>query len=409
MKNIIINFSSLSLSEFLAKFFGFIALAYLARVISPESFGIIAFTTAFVSYFLLFVELGFDVISVKSIANDRSVISRFVNNVVSVKLLNALLLFVLLAFVTLIIEISTITKVCIIIYGFILFVQAGSLDFLFQGVERFNYISLKIIGKSFLYLILVFLFVEDDLDIYKVLVFMVIPAIVFTVWQFSKYQQQYDQFNFEIDILFIKRLLKESYPLMISVLMATIYGNLDLLMLGFMKTNYEVGIYNASYKIFLFATLPFGIILKIFLPMLSRFQNTSKFKKELRTFTVFMIVIGLILLIPLYIFSGEFIKLIFGEQYLAADFSLKILLANGMIVCMSIIFGNPLTVWGKQKFHAMVLSLGAVTNIVLNMLLIPVYSYNGAALATLVSEVVVFIGVTFVFIKSMIPLYLKTY
>ncbi|RJP58330.1 MAG: flippase [Ignavibacteriales bacterium] len=401
------NFVSLSFAELTGKLFGFIALAYLARVISPHSFGIIAFSTAFVSYFLLFVELGFDVISVKKIANDRSIISKYVNNVVSVKLINALLLFALLVAVTFLLEKSTLLKVCIIIYGFMLFVQAGTLDFLFQGIEKFKYISLNIIGKSAFYLLLVMLFVKDDLDTYKVLVFMVISAMVFKGWQFYVYMKHYGKFKFEIDKQFVKKLFNESYPLLISVLMATIYGNLDLVMLGFMKTNYEVGIYNASYKIFLIAILPFGIVLKIYLPMLSRLKNTSQFKKDLRAFTVFMILIGLIISIPLFLFSGKIIELVFGAQYLAADLSLKILLANGMIVCMSIVFGNPLTVWGKQKYHAMVLSLGAITNIVLNVLLIPAYSYNGAALATLLSELAVFIGVTIIFVKSIKPLYSK--
>lgn len=407
LKKTIKNFLSLSFAEFIGKFFGFIALVYLARVISPESFGIIAFTTAFVSYFLLFVELGFDVVCVRDIAKDSSEIKKYVNNVVSTKLINSLILFVLLTSVTMLIEKSTLEKTCILIYGFILFTQAGNLDFVFQGVEQFRFISYKVIGKSVLYLLLIFFFVKGNSDTYKILVFIVISTTIFTIWQFYEYGKQYSLFTFEIDKQFIKKLFKESYPLMISTLMATIYSSLDIVMLGFMKTNYEVGIYNASYKIMLIAYIPLGILLKIFLPSLARFGKNYRFKKDLQSFTVLMIFMGIVVMVPLFFLSESVLRVSFGSQYLAAEIPLKIFLANGLIMCMSIAFGNPLTVWGEQRFHAAILTLGAITNIVLNIILIPNYSFNGAALATLFSEVVVFLGVTVVFIKSIRPLYSK--
>ena len=68
------NFLSLSAGEFLSKLIGFFTTIYLARQISPEGFGILGYSTAFVSYFLLFIDFGFDVISVQKIENDKSVV-----------------------------------------------------------------------------------------------------------------------------------------------------------------------------------------------------------------------------------------------------------------------------------------------------------------------------------------------
>ncbi len=73
-KTILKNFISLSGGELLSKGIAFITTIYLARVISPEGFGILGYTTAFVSYFLLFIDFGFDIISIKKIANDKSII-----------------------------------------------------------------------------------------------------------------------------------------------------------------------------------------------------------------------------------------------------------------------------------------------------------------------------------------------
>ena len=60
-----------------------------------------------------------------------------------------------------------------------------------------------------------------------------------------------------------------------------------------------------------------------------------------------------------------------------------------------------LKVWEKQKSYSIAITFGAIVNIILNLLLIPKYSYNGAALATLLSEVVVFIGVFYLFNKNL--------
>ncbi len=72
---------------------------------------------------------------------------------------------------------------------------------------------------------------------------------------------------------------------------------------------------------------------------------------------------------------------------------------NTIVVSVNIFLGNPMMAWGKQKEYAIAISFGAITNIILNFILIPKYSYIGAAFATLLSEVAVFIGVFYLFNK----------
>lgn len=98
-KTILKNFVSLSGGELFSKAIAFITTIYLARVISPEGFGIIGYATAFVSYFLLFIDFGFDIISVKKIANDKSQIEKYVNNIISFRLLIASIAFLVFGMV----------------------------------------------------------------------------------------------------------------------------------------------------------------------------------------------------------------------------------------------------------------------------------------------------------------------
>lgn len=396
------NFLSISFAELFGKLLGLITLAYLARVISTESFGIVAFVTAFLAYFQIFVEFGFDAIVVKRISRDNTntIIQKYVNSLVSFKLLNAVFLYALLLTIILLLNKSTNAKIGLVILGVMLFVNSISLEFVFQGIEKFKYLSYKIIGRSILYFVLVVNFVKSDVHLQYIFFFIVLSNLIFSLWHFYVYRNYFGKYIFEINKPLIKAMVRQSYPLLISIIMATIYNHLDIVMLGFMQSDYDVGIYNAAYKIYLFMVLPFNILLKVFLPILSRFSETKKFKNDLITFLVLMIILGLGLVIPMLFFTEIALTFIFGEKYILANYSLKILVSTSMIVCLSFAFGNPLIVWGKQKFHALALGIGAILNVIMNLILIPSYSYNGAALATLITELVVFIGLLIIFILT---------
>ncbi len=170
-----------------------------------------------------------------------------------------------------------------------------------------------------------------------------------------------------------------------------------MVMLGSIKTQTEVGIYNASYKIFMIGLIPLAAIVKIFLPSLSKAKDVELLKRTIGNYGIMMFSSGIIIASFVF-FSAELsVNIIFGNAYANSVYPLMVLALNVAVISVNIFFGNPLTVWGKQKAYSIAITFGAIINIILNLLLIPKYSYNGAALATLLSEVVVFWGVFYFF------------
>jgi len=98
-------------------------------------------------------------------------------------------------------------------------------------------------------------------------------------------------------------------------------------------------------------------------------------------------------------FSERIILLVFGGSYLAAALPLSILAMNVIVVSLNVFLGNPMMAWGKLREYAIAIAFCAISNIILNFVLIPKYSYIGAAFATLLSEVAVFIGLFYLFNK----------
>ena len=174
-----------------------------------------------------------------------------------------------------------------------------------------------------------------------------------------------------------------------------------MVMLGYMKSQSEVGVYSAAYKIFLVGIIPFTLILNSFFPSLSRteLKNSREFKSLIKNYFLFLFITGLISAFVLFFFRNLLIYFVFGEGYKNAALPLSILAMNASVIAVNMFFGNPLIAWGKQKEYSIAIMLGAITNIILNIILIPSYSYNGAALATLLSESVVFFGVLYLFTK----------
>lgn len=398
-KTILKNFVSLASAELLSKLIAFFTTIYLARVITPDGFGIIGFATAFISYFLLFIDLGMDTISIKKIAQDKSVIEKYVNGVLSFRILFSIIMYLILAFIVLVIDISSIQQAAILLLGLNLLVRSLTLDFVFQATEKIKYLSMRIIGQNLINLLFVLLLVKDFSDVLYVIIIFVVSNLITSVWMLIKYSNIFEKFRWNLDFAFIKNLIGESFPLVISAFMISIYYNLDMVMLGAIKTETEVGIYNAVYRIFMLGILPISVIVKIMLPSISRVDNKEKLLDSLIKYGTMLLLSSVLIATILFIYAAPIMKIVFGDMYISGVLALTIIALNVAVIGVNVFFGNPLTVWGLQRQYAVAITLGAIANIILNILLIPEYSYNGAAFATVLSEVVVFLGVFYLFTK----------
>lgn len=399
-KNIIIkNFVSLAASELISKAIAILSTAYLARTILPEGYGIIGFSIAVVTYLITVVTFGNDTIVVRDLSRDHSKLSDYFSSLILFRILLTISVLFLFYLIAPLLAINNITENVLKIISLSLFIHALSSEFIMQATEKMEIIAFSNISKSILLLVGYYIFVHETSDIQAAAWVFSLSGILIS-FLFTLYVHNYiSKFHFKLDVALVKYLLKESFPLIVSVLAISIYYNMDLIMLGYIKTDFEVGIYNSAYRIFLLGILPSGILLKVFLPKLSKVIKSDKesFWKTITNYSISLI--GFAVLTSAIIFFGGhiIISLVYGPAFSKASNPLTILSMNILIVAVNVSLGNPLTVWGMQKLYTITVLSGAVANIVLNFILIPIYSYNGAALATLLSELIVFIGVAITF------------
>ena len=401
---IIKNLVTLTSAEILSKAIALITAVYLARILKPEGFGILGFATAFVSYFLIVVDFGFNTYGTREVAKDKKLIEKLVNNILTIRLVFAVILFLIFAVVVLLIDKPETVKIVLLITGVNLFNNAITINWVFNGIEKMEVISIKQISANALALIGLLVFIHSDKSIIGAAIIISSSAILSSIGLIQFYRKTINKISFSIDLEFCKKLLSESLPILFSAFMIAIYYNLDMVMLGYMKTEADVGIYNAAYKILLVGIIPFTLILNSFFPTLSKIGLTKslEFKKVISQYGTLLISSAIIISSIIFFNAGELIQILFGKQFLKASIPLSILSLNILVIGTNIFFGNPLIAWGKQKQYSFAIALGAVANIILNILLIPKYSYSGAAFSTLLSEVVVFAGVFILFLKNTI-------
>ena len=401
--NIIKNFVSLSAGEIVRKIISFFTLVYLARVISPEGFGILGFAIAIVYFFGLVVNFGIDTIATRDLSRDRTLIPKYVNNILTFRLLLSIGSFFLLSIFILLIDKTPTYKIVILLTGLSLLFNATILNFVFLAIEKMKYVAIRQISTSILSLIAIMVFVNTEADLIIASAIFSISLIVNSFLLLFLYRKKYFAINLSLDRIFLKNIIRESYPLLVSSIMISVYYNIDLIMLGFMRTPEEVGIYNAAYKIFMIAILPFGLLFKAFTPTLAKYSGNDR----AITFSVFkyyaliILAFGVLAFLILFIFSEQLVILIFGIEYIRAAVPLLLLALNALVISINMSIGQPLTLWGYQKTYSIAISIGAIANIILNFIFIPEYGYLGAAFATMLTEVVVFVGLLFIFIRNM--------
>ena len=395
------NLFSLTSAEIAKRIFGFFTFVYLGRILDPSGFGIIGFAAAFISYFGLFIDFGFSTYGSREIAKDRRMVSKFVNNILSIKILLAIFSSLILILYVLFSEKSAVTKYVVLIMALNLFANAIALNWVFQAVEKMQYIAVRQVLSGLISLIGVIVFVHSKSDIVLAAAILSFSALIGNIWFIPNYQKLYERIRLEFSFEFWKKLFRESFPLAFASIMIGIYYNLDMVMLGYMKTESEVGIYNAAYKIFLLGIVPIQLVFSAFFPVLSRvgLNKSEEFITTIKNYAKFTIGSGIVAGIVLLSFPERIILIVFGEKYLASAIPLSILAMNAIVISINVFLGNPMMAWGKQKEYSIAITLGAVTNIILNFILIPKYSYIGAAFATLLSEVAVFIGLVYLFNK----------
>lgn len=369
---------------------------YFSRVLLPEGMGTNSFITSFMNYFVLFATLGVPTYAIKECAkvkDNREELSKTVKELFSINFIASI--FALGVFSLCVIFVPKLNSnylLCIII-GIGSITNVLSLQWALQAMEDYKFIAIKGLSITIITVILEFVFVKDidDLVLY-VLISMSGQALsnLLNIFYVKKYV------DFRVNQkLNITRHLKPVLMLFAMSIASSIYTNLDSVMLGFMRDNHTVGIYSASIKINRILVALVTSISAVLLPRMSRYFKENKIKefKNLMARTVgIVITLSLPLILYFTIFSKDIVLWLLGPNYIESinpmRVSIVIILLIGVSNLTGIQYMLPL---GMEKHVMISVALGAVVDLIINLILIPPLGALGSAFATAMAELTVLI------------------
>ena len=187
-----------------------------------------------------------------------------------------------------------------------------------------------------------------------------------------------------------KLLLQESWPLMISQIVIMVYLRTDQIMLGEMIGESAVGIYAAIVKLSeMLYLIPNTVVQSVF-PAIIKAQEISKelyYQRQQKLFSI-VTAINYAFAIPITFIATSVVTLIYGENYALGGPIFAVLVWSGLFVSLGVARSPCLIAEGLTKFSAAATATGAVVNVILNYFLIIKYGIMGAAISTIIAQII---------------------
>ena len=387
--NVVFNF----INTLTGILFPIITFPYTARILLPEGIGAVNFYLSIINYIVLLTSLGIPMYAVKEVAKYRDDIIKRNRITVEITLLSTvlcllgyLLVWILASFVP---QINTNVSLFYILSLTIIFTGLG-VQWFYQAIEDFKFITIRAILVRSLATVSLFVFVRDKNDLLSYGIVTVASTVGNNMINFF-HLRKYIRFS-EIawgDLRIIRH-LKPALHIFILNLIISIYVNLNLVMLGFMQGDEAVGFYSAGVRI---PYVILSVVTSLGVVMLPRCSNLVKASK-MDEFTVvsrkvirFVLCSSLPLTIGLMLLSRPIISIFCGPEYSASVPVLCLTAPIIVFIGVTNVIGIQI-LYPQNQENLVIWSTvgGAVFNFVLNLVLIPIWSYEGAAIATLVAE-----------------------
>lgn len=374
--------------------FPIITFAYSARILGTDGIGKVNFSKSVVSYFTMLAMLGMNYYGTREAAkrrNDREALSRFCVEMLIINGCTTILAYVLLiASLFAIPALEGYRNLLLICSGAIV-LQGMGMEWLYQAMEEYRYIAVRSALFQLGALLAMFLFVRNAADVIPYAAITLVASSGSYILNFinaRKYIHLYRPARYTI-----KKHLKPLLWLFAMAVSIELYTVLDTTMLGFLKGDTAVGLYTAAIKVERMVNTLLASVGVVLIPRLSFYISQGKIKETAGLIEKgynYVFILSIPAAVGLFMLSDEIIQLFSGSQFASAGFTMRLLTPIVILIPFSMMTNQQTFVpMGKEKLILLSTSVGAVTNLFFNGILIPRYAENGAAAATVIAEMAV--------------------
>lgn len=363
----------------------------MARFLGIEGFGLINYGLAYIMIFTTVSNLGIDSILVNEIIKNRNETGKLIGTTIYLRLVSSVIsifcIYLVVKYLNM--DDNSIQVITMIQSISLIFVVFDSIGYWFQSNLQSKYV---VIAKSIAFIIvsiwrLALIFFGKSLTYFAVAT--VIEAIAISTLiliYYIRFEGPKLRYSFQV----AKRLLFKGYHFLIAGMLIMIYTQIDKIMLGQMTGNITVGIYSAALAISsLWMFIPNAFINSARpIIMASKYQNEESYIMKNKQLYCSIIWIGISASIVITLLAKPIILFIYGIEFIDSINVLVILIWSRIFALIGTIKAIWLTSENLSKYLMYFVGIGALLNVILNIILIPNYGAVGAAVATLIAEVI---------------------
>ena len=396
-KKIIKNASWLIGDKIFTMIIGVFVTAIIARYFGPERYGIFNYALSLVTLYTAFSTLGMETLTVKSVLDKKYDEGTILCTSLVLRVVGGILLTV---FSIITISILDPENKLLLILVFILsismiFKAPEVIEYWIQAYQRAKLSSIvRMVSYVLTSLLKILLVVLGGTLIHFSIIHTSGVVLVGLGLLFVYFLKREGSSKWRFDFGYAKSILSQSWYLIISGLMVTLYMQIDKIMLGsLMATKAEVGIYSAATSIAsMWYFVPMAIITS-YKPVIMMKKNEGDEKGYLNTVQNLYTIVawtGIFFGVIILIFSRLIVSVLYGPEYAGAASILSVSIWAGTFAMLGSARSSAwLICENLQKYSILIIGIGLLTNILLNYLLIPTMKGFGAAIATLITQIVV--------------------
>lgn len=386
-KNIAYNF----IYQLLILILPFVTAPYLSRTLGANGIGTYSFSQSMTLYFMYFSLLGLSNYGNRCIANvqgNKNLRSKVFWEIFFMQIITFMISLIAYIIYT---YYFAVDKLAAKIMGIWFISSLFDINWFFFGMEQFKLTVIRNTIIKLLSVIGIFIFVKSESDVYIYITIMACSALVsqLCLWTYLK------KFIYFVKPTWKKifQHFKPNFILFIPVIAVSIYKIMDKVMLGYMSTMAQVGYFENSEKIINMVVSLIVAIGTVMLPRMTVLASEDNIEKSKKYIDNTMLIVQIYVnaaLFGLIAISDQFCKVYFGNGFTESGIILCYLAVTVVFLgCGNVIRTQFIIPNNKDKIYINSAIWGAITNVIINLILIPKLEAVGAAIGTVCAEFVV--------------------
>jgi PST family polysaccharide transporter len=390
---LVTNIIWLFFDKFVRLGLGLLVSIYLAKYLKPTAFGELNFAISFSYFFLVFSALGMESIIIKELTLVKDKTNEIISTSFYMRTITSVIMLIACNIISVLTYSDPTTNLLILIISSQLFFQSTDvIGMLFQAKVKSKKVVIAknsgFIISSLIKLLLIYLEADIKAFAWAISIEFFITSIIFIVMAKRQPDLKISIKLFEFDLA--KKLLFASAPLILSSVFYLVYTKMDQVMIAYFSTKAEVGYFAVATRLSeVWFFIPTAVVNTLFPGIVDlRERDREKYKYNIHRLMAVLSFLALIICVLISWQADFIISTLYGHEYFKSIKVLQVQAWASLIVFSAVVSGAWYIAEGLQRFTFYRTGVGAIINIVLNIILIPIYGAFGAAIATIISKFV---------------------